>query len=123
MSSNAPIIKIKLPHRNSTHCALCSSALVQWVTATWFRFNVSVICMLFVVALALGPANPATKVVLTLLSPLLAIATYYFLYVVRILCAFHPRLKFLIGFAHLAYVRLCSRFVAQAIELELPVWH
>lgn len=97
--------------------------IADWLSQTWFRFNLFMVWLALVGFLAISPLPMLGKLAIFAISPVAAIIGYYTLFVMIAVVAFMPGLKVPVGYLRLIYFRLFSRIVVQEIELELPTWH
>ncbi len=124
MSFHAPRKTFRLPHRAKKLPGTSPFLLtVDWLSTTWFRFNVTFIWLFLVIVVSISPYPMVGKLSIFLISPIAALIFYYLFFLGRILLAFDQKRKMWIGYLELGYLRLFSRLVVQEIELELPIWH
>jgi len=123
MSRIVPTVGVELPHRTSA--PLSSSPLLilfDWMTQTWFRFNVLLAWFVMVLVVIAAPAPIGQKLGMLIVSPIAAVIFYFAWYVFLVVVSFLPVVKIPIGFLKLIYFRIFSRLIVQPISVEMPVW-
>ena len=124
MNFHAPRKTFKLPHRTKKPLGISPFLLaIDWLSTTWFRFNVTLIWIVITTVVAFAPYPMTAKLIIFMFSPVIAFVFYYLVYFFRIVLAFDEKRKLWVGYLELGYLRMFSRLVVQEIELDLPLWH
>ena len=96
---------------------------LEWITLTWWRFNVAMLTVLFIVSTASSPGDTQLTMVQYLFVAPAAIVAYPILKVVIFVLAFIPLVNIPVGFSRIFYYTIFSRFVAETAPMILmPVW-
>jgi len=96
--------------------------IFDWMTRTWFRFNVLLAWLVMVLVVVAAPAPIGQKFGMLVVSPIAALFFYFAWYVFLTIVSFMPGIKIPFGFLKLIYFRLFSRLIVQPISVEMPVW-
>ena len=97
--------------------------VLEWITATWFRFGAFLIWVPLVLMILLSPFSVLEKIAFMLLSPVAA-CFYLILFRVVLFCLlFLPKIGPVAGWLRIAYYSLFSRLVCQqAPSITTPAW-
>lgn len=125
MRFDAPSLETTLPHRTSPFVpGTRLGRVLDFVTATWFRFNICITWLAVVLSIAVSPGlSFGTKLLAILVSPAAGLLAYLLLSALVGLCAFLPILKYPMGFLRIGYMTAFSRLVGQPIKVSWPAWY
>jgi hypothetical protein len=112
-----------LPHRTATPLGYGFGwSVLDWLTQTWFRFNIFIAWLIVDAGIAAAPAPLGQKGLALLLSPIVGAFVWAVWSLFLIVASFMPALKMPLGYLRLAYLRLFCRLIVQPICIETPVW-
>ena len=120
-----PVLRHVLPHRAAGSFGFSAPGRVaEWATATWFRLEVTLTCVLVLLAvMSADAASWRDRIAMLLVSPALSIALVITLKIMGWVSYFIPGPDRLFGWSRVAFLWLFSRLVAEpAPELEMPLW-
>lgn len=121
---NAPVLRYRLASRRAGVFGSSTVGLaVEWLTATWFRFEVFVAWLLIILFGLTQPLTVQTIVVGALVSPLVAVLICVALKITGWVLFFLPGTNSLLGWCRLGWLWTFSRLVVEpAPEIDLPLW-
>ena len=122
MSREPPAWLSMLPHRTSRLSGSRVMQILDWMTRTWMRFNLFMSWVVFLFLVMASSLPISEKVVLLLMSPIGAMATYGVCAAGIYALAFVPVVKVALGLLRIIYIRTFCRLVAQPIYVEMPTW-
>ena len=96
---------------------------LEWITLTWWKFNVAMLTVLFFASAATSPGDTQLTMVQYLFVVPAAIVAYPVFKILIFVSAFIPIVNIPIGFSRILYYTIFSRFVVEtAPKILMPVW-
>lgn len=120
-----PVFKYQLPNRSWSFGANWAGQTLNWITSTWFRFNLVICALLYIILILVIPRHALqySLEVYVLLTPLGALVLYFCLKFVGIVAAFLRVAGPIVGFARVLYCRaFCHLIEERSPDIDVPAW-
>ena len=95
----------------------------NWITTTWFRFNMFLLTIFIIAITPLNPVPVEEQIIQVLISPIMALIVLPILKFSLIIMSFIPYIGTVWGFIRILYYYLFSPFVLEpAPSIIMPAW-
>lgn len=126
MSGNSPQYHIQPPNRQKSFSSKSRlGAYCEWITTTWFRFNVAIAsCFILFAAIFDETLAIGERAIMVILCVPTAIVLVPLWKIMLLLISFVPLISIPFAFLRLLYFSLFSRLVRESAPLiVLPLWY